>query len=109
MISVLTALLIALVMFALAVRKGRTGWHWFALSLLAFAFFWLSTAVVLHFSDIRISIATADRELAAFAGFVTAAVIAIILLAVPSRPRRRRSSGTGTSRRGRLAERRPPG
>lgn len=89
MISIATVIMIAVAMFALAVFKGRTGWHWLVLSLIAFASFWFLTAVALHFSDIRISIHTADRELALFAGSVTAAVMAIILFAVPSRPRPR--------------------
>jgi hypothetical protein len=90
MISTLTAVVVALVAFAVALFKGRTGWHWLLLSLVAFAMLWLLTAVALHFSDIRISIANADRQMALFVGTVTAAVIGIILLAVPSRRRRRR-------------------
>lgn len=109
MISVLTAVVIALVMFALAVWKGRTGWHWLVLSLLAFSSLWLLTALVLHFSEIRVSITRADRELAAFVGFVTAAVIAIILLAVPSRPRPRRRPSPDMLNRSGFVGRRPPG
>jgi hypothetical protein len=106
MISAATAVAIALVMFAVAHWKGRTGWHWSALSLLAFSSIWLATAVVLHFSEIRVSIASADREFATFVGFITTAIIGILLLAVPSRPRRRQPAvmtpGDG------LARRRPP-
>lgn len=106
MISALTGIGIALVIFAVALWKGRTGWHWLVLSLVAFLSLWLLTVVMLHFSAIRVSIVAADRELAAFVGVVTGAVMAIILFAVPSRPRRRNMSSANA---GGFVERGPSG
>ncbi len=71
----------------LAVYKGRTGWHWFALSVFAFALIWLVSFVVLYAANVRLTLASADRTLAEFSGAVTATVIVILLVWLPPRPR----------------------
>jgi hypothetical protein len=89
----------ALVTF-LAVYKGRTGWHWFALSVVAFASVWLASFVVLYFADVRLTLGTADRSLAEFSGAVTATIIIILLVWLPPRPRRHAAPPVTAQRRG---------
>ena len=92
----------ALVTF-FAVYKGRTGWHWFALSLFAFAIIWLASFVVLYAANVRLSLGSADRALAEFSAAVTVTVIVILLVFLPHRPRPHHAAPTmvaGSERRG---------
>jgi hypothetical protein len=92
MLSVVTGIAIAAVMFGVALYKGRTGWHWFALSLFAFATTWLLSVVVLYAANVQLSLVRADKSLAGFAGAVTCGVIFILLVCVPYRPRKSASA-----------------
>jgi hypothetical protein len=87
MVSVIAALAVAICAFALALLKGRTGWHWFILTLFAFAALWVMSALALYLAGIHTSFALADKELAEFVGGLTAIVVLVILLSVPNRPR----------------------
>jgi len=97
MVSILTSVGIALLMGSFAAWKGRTGWHWFCLTIVAYATIWALTAIGVHYSDIRISIRMADREFAAFTSILTAAILLVILIAVPRRPRRRSAARDHTA------------
>jgi hypothetical protein len=88
MISALTGLGVAVVMSGIAFYKGRTGWHWFALTLFAFASVYLLSMIALFAADLPVTVATDDRSLAGFAGAVTCTVILIVLFAIPPRPKR---------------------
>ena len=88
MLSAMTAVAIAAVMFGVALYKGRTGWHWFALTLFAFATIWLLSVVVLYAANVELLLARADKPLAGFAGAVTCVVILVLLVCVPYRPRK---------------------
>jgi len=99
MYSALISVAIAILMSGLAFYKGRTAWHWFVLSLLAFATVWLVSAVSLYVANVRYSLAGADRWLSPFSGAVTCLVIVVLLVAVPPRPRRHAPPGGVTRRR----------
>lgn len=86
--SAVTSVGVAAVMFGIALYKGRTGWHWFALSLFAFAAIWLFSIIVLYAANVQISLAVADKSLAGFAGAVTCTVIFVLLVCVPYRPKK---------------------
>jgi hypothetical protein len=88
MFSALASVGISGLVYAVAVYKGRTGWHWFALAIFAFAALWLASYLVLYFASVQISLTAADKSLAGFAGAVTLAVMVVVLLYVPPRPRR---------------------
>ena len=89
----------ALVTF-FAVYKGRTGWHWFALSVFAFASVWLVSFVALYAANVRLTLSTADRSLAEFSGAVTATIIVILLIWLPPRPRSHAAHSVAPPRRG---------
>jgi hypothetical protein len=88
MYSALTGVGIGVLVFGLALYKGRTGWHWFALTIFAFSAVWLASYLVLYVASVDMPLAAADKSLAGFAGAVTLAVMLVILLYVPPRPRR---------------------
>jgi hypothetical protein len=88
MFSAMASIGIGILVYGVAVYKGRTGWHWFALAVFAFAAVWLSSFLVLYFANVQISLAAADKSLAGFAGAVTLAVFVVVLLYVPYRPKR---------------------
>jgi hypothetical protein len=88
MFSAMASVGIGIVVYGVAVHKGRTGWHWFALTVFAFAAVWLASYLVLYFANVQISPVAADKSLAGFAGAVTCAVMVVVLLYVPYRPRR---------------------
>ena len=88
MTNVAACLVVALIMAFYAYYKGRTGWHWFALSFLAFGVIWLFTVVALDFAAVRVSLG-ADPKLAVFVGALTCLIVLITLASVPARPRRR--------------------
>jgi len=100
--SVFAGLAVGAIVFSLATYKRRTGWHWFALSLFAFATIWLTSFVVLYAANVHMSLVAADRTLAEFAGAITAPVILILLAALPPRPRPHGlpQFGAGAERRG---------
>ena len=88
MLSVMTGIAIAAVTFGVALYKGRTGWHWFTLSLFAFATIWLLSVVLLYAANVQLSLVRADKALAGFVGAVTCVVILVLLVCVPYRPRK---------------------
>jgi hypothetical protein len=88
MFSAMTSIGMGVLAYGVAVYKGRTGWHWFALTVFAFAAVWLASFLVLYFASVQISLAAADKSLAGFAGAVTCAVMVVVLFCVPYRPRR---------------------
>jgi hypothetical protein len=89
MMTVIAAIAIVILAYAAALYKGRTGWHWSVLALVAFGVLWLLTAATLLVAGVHQSLSAEDRNLAAFAGGLTAAVVLVILVAVPFRPKRR--------------------
>jgi hypothetical protein len=88
MYSAGTSLVISIVVYGVAVYKGRTGWHWFALTLFAFAALWLVSFLALYVANVSVSLGAADKSLAGFAGAVTCAVMVALLLSVPDRPKK---------------------
>jgi hypothetical protein len=97
--SLVSGAIVGIIVFAVALYKGRTGWHWFALSLFAFASFWLLSFLVLYVANVKLTLSTADRSLAGFAGALTAAVIVILLACLPHRPRPHGSQPATAGRR----------
>jgi hypothetical protein len=91
MFSAMTSVGISIVVYGVAVHKGRTGWHWLALTLFAFAAVWLLSFLVLYYANVRISLNAADKSLAGFAGAVTCVVMVVVVLCVPYRPRKHAS------------------
>jgi hypothetical protein len=89
MISIVTGAIVAAVMSIIAGIKRRTAWHWFALSVFVYVAIWFTSFLGLYIADVKIELATPHKELAAFAGVLTCFVIAIVVFAVPSLPRRR--------------------
>lgn len=87
MFSVEICAVVAAVLAVYAHSKGRTGWHWFALSVGAFAAIWISTIVTLDLAGVG-RIGVGSHKLAAFAGALTGIMILIILISVPKRVRR---------------------
>jgi hypothetical protein len=85
--SLVAAVGVGVLVTFFAVYKRRTGWHWFALSLFAFASVWLTSFVVLYVANVRLTLAAADRSLAEFSGAVTVTIIIILLVWLPPRPR----------------------
>ncbi len=85
--SLVAGAVVGVLVTLVAVYKGRTGWHWFALSAFAFASVWLVSFVALYLANVRLSLGAADRSLAEFAGAVTATIIVILLVWLPPRPR----------------------
>jgi len=88
MFSAIACVGISVLVYGVAVHKGRTGWHWLALTLFAFVALWVFSFLVLHFANVPISLAAADKSLAGFAGAITCAVMVVVMLSVPGRPRR---------------------
>ena len=88
MYSAIASVVISAGVYGVAVYKGRTGWHWFALTLFAFAAVWLLSFMALDFANVRMSLTAADKSLAGFAGAVTCVVMVVVLLYVPPRPRK---------------------
>lgn len=89
MMTIIAGISVAAFAFCAALYKGRTGWHWSVLALVAFAVFWLVSAVTLLLAGVHPSFAAADKDLAVFAGGLTALIVLAILIAVPFRPKRR--------------------
>lgn len=87
MVSIVTGLCIALGIAICAKCKGRTGWHWFMLNIVAFAAVWISSFVGLRLAEMPLTLDAADSVLAIFAGGMTGAVMLIVLLSVPYRPK----------------------
>lgn len=88
MYSLVAGVAVGVMVALFAVYKGRTGWHWFALSLFAFASVWLMSFIVLYVANVRLSFDASDRALAGFSAAVTATVVVILLVWLPDRPRR---------------------
>jgi hypothetical protein len=88
MFSAMAGVGIGILVYSVAAYKGRTGWHWFALTVFAFAAVWLTSSLVLYFANVQISATAADKPLAGFAGAVTCAVMLLVLFCVPYRPRK---------------------
>lgn len=88
MFSAVTGIGIAAVIFGVALFKGRTGWHWAVLSVVAFAALWFFSIGVLYAANVHVPFERADKALALFAGILTGFVIIILLVCVPHRPRR---------------------
>ena len=86
--SAIVGIAIALAMATVARYKGRTGWHWFALSLFTFALILVLSAAALYLANVSMIWAKADSLLAAGAGALTGAVTLVVILCVPARPRR---------------------
>jgi hypothetical protein len=99
MISAIAGLVVAVMAFGIALYKGRTGWHWFLLTLSAFAALWGMSAFGLYLAGVHQSLASADKHLGSFVGALTAAVIVAVLIAVPYRPRRHSVSFEAPPRR----------
>ena len=89
MISIVTGVIVAVVMSIIAGFRRRTAWHWFALSVFAYAMIWFTSFFGLYIAGVKIALSTPHKELAAFAGALTCIVIAVVVFAVPARPRRR--------------------
>jgi hypothetical protein len=86
MIHVGAAVIVGLVLAVGAHFKGRTGWHWFVLSVCAFGAVWVLTVVAVTFAGIRIWLGS--PKLALFVAVLTALPILVTIVSVPSRPRR---------------------
>jgi hypothetical protein len=86
MIHVITAIVLGLFLAVGAHLKGRTGWHWFILSVCAFGAVWLLTVVAVYLADIQIWLRS--PKLALFVGVLTALPILVTIISVPARPRR---------------------
>jgi hypothetical protein len=98
MFSSVVAIGVALVVSLCARLKGRTAWHWFALSLAAFATIWGLSFVGLHLARIE-TLHNADRTLGIFAGATAGAIMIIVVLFVPKRQKfRSRRSAKGEPR-----------
>jgi hypothetical protein len=98
--SVVAGVAVAAVITFVALYKGRTGWHWFALSLFAFAAIWGTSFGVLYVANVRLTLGSADRALAEFSAAVTATVIVIVLAWLPHRPRPHSAPPVTAERRG---------
>ena len=98
MYSLGAAIVVALVIACVAWFKGRTAWHWFALALGAFVGVVVLSVGSLYIANVQLSLQTADKLLAGGAGALTGAVMLILVLCVPARPKRH-SQGLGTARR----------
>ncbi len=85
--SVIAGFGVALLIGIVAHLKGRTGWHWFLLSLFAFTAAGIASTLMLYVADVGTNFATADRLLALAIGVLTCAVMLILVLSVPARPR----------------------
>lgn len=88
MVSIIAGLAVAGIAFFIALYKRRTGWHWFALTAIAFALSWMLSAAGLYIAGVHLPFAVVDKELAGFVGVLTGIVIVAILIFVPQRPRR---------------------
>ena len=86
MIHVVTAVVLGLFLAIGAHLKGRTGWHWFVLSVCVFGAVWLLTVVAVYVADIQIWLRS--PKLALFAAVLTALPILVTIISVPARPRR---------------------
>lgn len=86
MVEIAACLVVALFVAAYAHTKGRTGWHWFILSVCAYGALWLGTVVIVNVAGIPIWLGS--PKLALFVGALTAMPILIVLVSVPGRPRR---------------------
>ena len=86
MYGIVGCLAVAIVLASYAYWKGRTGWHWFVLTVCAFATIWISTIVALDLAGINIPFSSG--RLALFVGVLAGIVIMIILVSVPQRVRR---------------------
>jgi hypothetical protein len=86
MIHMAAAALLGLMIAAGAHLKGRTGWHWFVLSVCAFGAIWVLTVAAVNFAGIQIWLGS--PKLALFVGVLTALPIVVIIVSVPARPRR---------------------
>ncbi|HUK59663.1 MAG TPA: hypothetical protein VLV50_10575 [Stellaceae bacterium] len=98
--SLVAGAIVGALVTLLAVYKGRTGWHWLALSVFAFASVWLVSFVVLYAANVRLTLVAADRSLSEFAGAVTATTIVILLAWLPPRPRPHATPSATVPRRG---------
>ena len=85
-IHIVAALVVGLAVALLAHVKGRTGWHWLLLSVCAFGIIWLATVVALDLAGIQVWLAS--PKLAMVVGALTGLPILIIVISVPTRPRR---------------------
>jgi hypothetical protein len=81
------SLAVAAAMAILAALKGRTAWHWFVLTVIAYAAIVSLSVLSLFLANVRQFNVVASPKLAAFAGVVTCSTIAFILIMVPRRPR----------------------
>ena len=86
--SAIIGVAVALAMAAVARYRGRTAWHWFAMSLFAFGVVLGLSAAMLYLANVTLSWEVTDRLLAAGAGVLTGAVTLVVVLCVPARPRR---------------------
>jgi hypothetical protein len=86
MSHIAAAVLVGLILAIGAHVKGRTGWHWFLLSVCAFGAVWLLTVAAMYVAGIQIWLGS--PKLALFVGMLTALPILVTLFSVPARPRR---------------------
>ena len=97
MITILLSLGVAILMAGFAMHKGRTGWHWFLLTLVAYIAVWAVSMAGLYLANLRVSVS--NHDLAIFTAAITLTVIVVILLCVPARTRKHRPGWSGSEDR----------